>query len=97
MEHVEHALLHLPKCLHPNVGVPEDGRDLAAEAAAEGLPGGRRPQAGRDRQPQGLAEGERCEDGAAGEAEQRPRQQAALSHHRGRGQCARHCTKAIKW
>lgn len=86
--HVWRGSLHLPNCLRPNVGVPEDGRDLAAEAAAEGLPGGRQPQAGRDRRPQGFAEGEGGEDGAAGEAEQGPRRQAALSHHRGRGQSA---------
>lgn len=86
--HVKQISLHLPNCLHPNVGVPEDGRDLAAEAAAEGLPGGRQPQAGWDRQPQGFAEGEHREDAAAGEAEQRPRRQAALSYHRGRGQSA---------
>lgn len=71
--HVKQILLHLPNCPHPNLGVPEDGRDLAAEAAAEGLPGGRQPQAGRDRQPQGFAEGACGEGGAAGEAEQRAR------------------------
>lgn len=53
----------------PNVGVPEDGGDLTVEAATEGLPGGRRPQAEWDRQPQGITEGKRGKDGDAGQTE----------------------------
>lgn len=49
--------------------MPKDGRDLAVEAATEGLPGGRGPQAERDRQPEGVAEGKHCKDGAAREPE----------------------------
>lgn len=67
--HSQHLLSQLHNCLCPNIGVPEDGRDLTAEAAAERLSGRRRPQAERDRQPQGFAEGERGKDGDAGEAE----------------------------
>ncbi len=49
--------------------MPEDRRDLTVEAAAERLPGGCQPQAERDCQPQGVAEGKHSEDGEAGETE----------------------------
>lgn len=60
---------HLHICLRPNVGVPEDRGDLAVEAAAERLPGGRQPQAKWNRQPQGFAEGKHGKDGDSREAE----------------------------
>lgn len=43
--HINMKLFALYECLCPNVGVPEDGRDLTVEAATEGQPGGHQPQA----------------------------------------------------